>query len=74
MSQHTAEKTNCRKIGDKKYNDSTNTAIYAYSETTFGGPTIGYVMTENRIYVCCRFCQDVPFVLFWDTWKKQLQI
>ena len=33
---------------------TTNTDIYAYSETMFGVPTIGYVMTENWIYGCCH--------------------
>ena len=35
------------------------TDIYAYLETTFGGPTIGYGMTENWTYVYCRFWEDV---------------
>ena len=55
MAQPTAQKlatTNCRKIDD---GNSNITDIYAYSETTFGGPTIGCVMTENWIYECCRF-------------------
>ena len=50
MVQHTAKKTgdaNCRKIDVGDPNNSANTNIYAYSETTFGGPTIGYGMTEN---------------------------
>ena len=34
-----------------------NTEIYAYSETTFGGRTIG-VLTENCIYGCCGFSED----------------
>ena len=34
--------------------------MYAYSEeTTFGGPTLGYVMTENYIYGCCGLNEDV---------------
>ena len=37
MAQHIS---NCRKIDDGNPNN-------AYSETTFGGPTIGYGMTEN---------------------------
>ena len=37
----------------------TNTEISAYSETTFGGPTLGYVMTENWIYGCCGFQENV---------------
>ena len=43
MAQPTAQKletTNCRKIDDGNPNNSANTDIYAYSETTFGGPTI----------------------------------
>ena len=50
IAQPTAQKletTNCRKIDDGNPNNSANTDISAYSETTFGGPTIGYVMTEN---------------------------
>ena len=27
--------------------------------TTFGGPTLGYVMTENWINGCCGFQEDV---------------
>ena len=50
---------NCCKIDDGNPNNSANTDIYAYSETRFGGPTIGYVMTENWIYGCCRFREDV---------------
>ena len=46
---------NCPKIDD----GNPNTDIHAYSETTFGGPTIGYLMTENWIYGCCGFCEDV---------------
>ena len=41
MAQPTAQKlvtTNCCKIADGNHNNS-NTDIYAYSETTFGGPT-----------------------------------
>ena len=57
MAQPTArnfETPNCRKIDDGNPN---NSDIYAYSETTFGRPTIGYhcVMTENCIYGCCHF-------------------
>ena len=33
--------------------------MYAYSETAFGGPTLGYVMTENCIYGYCVFQEDV---------------
>ena len=45
----------------------TNTDIYFYSETTFGGPTIGYVMTENWIYGCYRFWEDVSDSHLWHT-------
>ena len=41
------ETPNCRKIDDRNPNNSANTDIYAYSETTIGGPTVGYGMTEN---------------------------
>ena len=44
---------NCRKIDDGNSNNSANTEIYAYLETTFGWTTISYVMTENWIYGCC---------------------
>ena len=40
MAQPTAQKletTNCRKIDDRNPDNSANTDIYAYSETTFGG-------------------------------------
>ena len=50
MAQHTAqnfETPYCRKIDDGNPNNSANTAIYGYSETTFGRPTVGYGMTEN---------------------------
>ena len=42
MAQPTAQKLetpDCRKIHDGNHNNSGNTDIYAYSETTFGGPT-----------------------------------
>ena len=58
MAQPTAQKletTNSRKIDDGNPNNSANRDIYAYSETTFGGPTIGCVMTENWLYGCCCF-------------------
>ena len=58
MAQPTAQKletTKCRKIDDGNPNNSANTDIYAYSEITFGGHTIGYVITENWIYGCCSF-------------------
>ena len=48
MAQPTAQNlktTNCRKIDDGNPNNSANTD--AYSETTFGGPTIGCVMTKT---------------------------
>ena len=44
MAQTTAQKletTNCCKIDNGKPN------IFAYSETTFCVPTVGYGMTEN---------------------------
>ena len=50
MAQPTAQKletTNCRKSGIGNPNNSANTDIYAYSETTFCVPTVGYEMTEN---------------------------
>ena len=50
MAQPTAQKletTNSRKIDEGNHNNSANTDIYAYSETTFGGPTIGCVITET---------------------------
>ena len=62
MAQPTTQKlesTNRLKTDDGNPNNSANTDIYAYSETTFGGPTIGCVMTENWIYGCCRFCENV---------------
>ena len=49
MAQTTAQKletTNCRKIDNGNPNNS-NTYFYAYSETTFCVPTVGYGMTEN---------------------------
>ena len=58
MAQPTAQNfvtPNCRKIDDGNPNNSANTDIYAYSETPFGRPTFGCVMTENWIYGCCRF-------------------
>ena len=50
MAQHTAqnfEASNCRKIDDENPNNSANTDICAYSETTFCWPTVGYGMPEN---------------------------
>ena len=50
IAQHTAqnfETPNCRKIDDGNPNNSANTDIYAYSETTFDRATVGYGMTEN---------------------------
>ena len=41
------ETFNCRKIDDGNFNNSANTDIYAYSETTFCGSTVGYGMTEK---------------------------
>ena len=57
MAQPTAQKletTNCRKIDNGNHNNSANTDIYAYSETTFGLHTVGYEMTENRTYAFCH--------------------
>ena len=57
MAQAIAQKletTNCRKIDNGNPNNSANTDIYAYSETTFCVPTVGYGMTENLTYVFCR--------------------
>ena len=62
MTQTTAKKletTNCPKIDDGNPNNSANTDIYAYSETTFCVPTVGYGMTENWTYVFCRIWEDV---------------
>ena len=53
MAQPTAQKletTNCPKIDSGNPNNSANTDIYAYSETTFRLSTVGYGMTENRTY------------------------
>ena len=50
IAQHTAknlETPNCRKIEDGNPNNSANTDIYAYSETTFGRPTVGCGTTEK---------------------------
>ena len=50
MAQTTAQKletTNCRKIDNGNPNNSSNTDIYAYAETTFCVPPVGYRMTEN---------------------------
>ena len=44
---------------ERNPNNLANTEIYAYSETTFGGPTLGYVMTENWINGCCGLNEDV---------------
>ena len=47
MAQHTAQKPETLtviKVGTKSL---ITTEMYAYSETTLGGPTIGYVMIEN---------------------------
>ena len=50
MARTTAQKletTNCPKIDNGNPNNSANTDIYAYSETTFCVPTVNYGMTEN---------------------------
>ena len=60
MAQPTAKKletTNCRKIDNGNPNNSANTDIYAYSETTFGWSTVGYGMTENRQKTEPAFCR-----------------
>ena len=44
---HKLETTNCRKIDNGNPNNSANTDIYAYSETTFCVLTVGYGMAEN---------------------------
>ena len=52
IAQHTAkncETSNCRKIDDKNPNNSANTDIYAYSETTIDGSTMD---------VYCRLWND----------------
>ena len=46
MAQQTGD-ANCSKIDDGNPNNSANTDIYTYSETTIGEPIIGYVMTET---------------------------
>ena len=60
MAQHTAQKLETL-TGVKLMTEIliTNTEIYAYSKTTFGGPTLGYVMTENWINGCCGWNEDV---------------
>ena len=43
MTRHTdtnVRNPNCRKISEKKLNKSANIEMYAYSETTLGGPTV----------------------------------
>ena len=50
IAQHRAQNfvtPNCHKIDDGIPNNSANTDIYAYSETTIGWPTVGSGMTEN---------------------------
>ena len=62
MAQPTAQKletTNCRKIDNGNPNNSANTDSYAYSETTIGGSTVDYGMTENWTYAFCRIWEDV---------------
>ena len=57
MAQHTAqnfETSNCRTIDDGNPNNSANTDIYAYSDTLFGWPTVGYGMPENCSYAFWR--------------------
>ena len=60
MAETTAQKletTNYRKIDNGNPNNSANTDIYAYSETMFCVPTVGYGMTENWTYAFCRICE-----------------
>ena len=45
------ETTNCRKIDIGNPNNSANTDIYAYSETTFGWSTVGSRMTKLNLCV-----------------------
>ena len=62
MAQTTAQKlvtTYWRKIDNGNPNNSANTDIYAYPETTFCVPTGGYGMTENWTYAFCRIWEDV---------------
>ena len=48
MAQHTAQKLETLTVLKLTREILlTYTDIYAYSETLFGGPTIGYVITEN---------------------------
>ena len=66
-TQPTAQKletTNCRKIDNGNPNNSANTDIYAYSETTFGWSTVGSGMTENWTYAFCRIWEDVSDTSF----------
>ena len=62
MAQPAAQKsetTDCRKIDNGNPNNSANTDIYAYSETTICVPTVGYGMTVNWTYAFCRIWEDV---------------
>ena len=61
MAQHTAQKLETLTVVVVKLTTEIliNTEIYAYSETSFGGPTLGYVMTENWINGCCGLNEDV---------------
>ena len=47
IAQHKAQKFKTPKIDDGNLNNLANTDIYAYSETTFRVPTVGYGITEN---------------------------
>ena len=40
--------------------------MYAYSETTFGRPTIGYVMTENGTLSVAVF-EKMSVIVIWNT-------
>ena len=58
MVQHTAQRLETLTV-EKIDDGNPNNLIYAYSETTFGGLTLGYVMTENWINGCCGLNGDV---------------
>ena len=52
MARPTAKKletTDCRKIDDKNPNNSGNTDIYAYSETTFGAQAYYRLCDERKL-------------------------
>ena len=45
----------------------TTEILITYSETTFGWPTLGYVMTENWINGCCGLNKEVTDSLLGHT-------